>query len=117
MEGKLTGGMDERFKLPQQKTTVRLRQMLRNRYKPIENSNPCHDEAATFHVRMCLICGPLTRRGRKVLFNCGTQKLKRRQHFYAYIYLNNIVDTLADLSKVRERIQLRKGQESKIGLN
>ena len=40
MEGKLTGGMDERFKLPQQKTTVRLRQMLRNRYKPIENSNP-----------------------------------------------------------------------------
>ena len=64
MEGKLTGGMDERFKLPPQKTTLRLRQMLRNRYKPIENSNPCHDEAATFHVRLCLICGPLTRRGR-----------------------------------------------------
>lgn len=51
----------------------------------------------------------------KVLFNSGAQKLKRQQQFYAYIYLNNIVDALVDLSKVRERIQLRKGQVSKIG--
>ena len=48
-----------------------------------------------------------------VLFNSGAQKLKRQQHFYAYIYLNNIVDALVDLSKVRERIQPRKGQVSK----
>lgn len=59
--------------------------------------------------------GRLPEEAAKVLFNSGAQKLKRQQHFYAYIYLNSIVDALVDLSKVRERIQLRKGQVSKIG--